>query len=305
MKTLKQLAIKDSRHLALLLHSTPEQIKSICKKPSRYCREWDNTRNGKTRHRVEAQGPFRDVLKALNGLLQRLQFGSNVYGGLKGKSHIKSAEVHARKPVLLKTDIKDFFKSITPQKVYSVFVDDLACSPDVGRLLTRLTTLNGCLPEGYPTSPVVANLVAANLAKRIKGLSDKHSGASTSYVDDLGVSGPEHVAKLKNTLLRIVEQEGFIPNPLKTSAMGRDTEQVYVGTRVNEGLDISSKKLGEVKAALGQVEKAVTEGAPVSRKQLNSLRGKVNYVSRLNPGAASPLFKRLREIEAISVDAYT
>ena len=72
---------------------------------------------------------------------------------LKKKSIKENARFHKRQEILLSLDVKKFFDSITSDKVYKVF-SSLGYQEDIVVMLTNLCCLNGCLPQGAPTSPI-------------------------------------------------------------------------------------------------------------------------------------------------------
>ena len=49
--------------------------------------------------------------------------------------------------MVITNDLKDFFPSISNRNVYDVFLRRLGCKPDIARYLTKLTTIDGCLPQ--------------------------------------------------------------------------------------------------------------------------------------------------------------
>jgi hypothetical protein len=55
-------------------------------------------------------------------------------------------------------DMKNFFPYISHHQVFEVFRRN-DFSPDVSHILTKLTTYKEGLPQGAPTSPIIANLV--------------------------------------------------------------------------------------------------------------------------------------------------
>ena len=106
----------------------------------------------------------------LNDYLQAvywLQKTSSAYGFVirptdardEPRNIVTNAEQHLRKAWLLNADLEDFFHYVTADEVLRVFTEKPFEFPtDLANLLTRLTTLNGRLPMGAPTSPVLSNL---------------------------------------------------------------------------------------------------------------------------------------------------
>ena len=81
----------------------------------------------------------------------------------------------------------------------------------------------------------------------MEGLAKKHGSAYTQYVDDTTFSGPIHIAHLNPLINKIINQEGFTANISKTKVMGAGQEQVVTGVKVNQGADVPSLKIREVR----------------------------------------------------------
>ena len=84
--------------------------------------------------------------------------GPYAHGFVKKRDPMTHAMAHVGRRFVVRLDIKDFFPSIGLGAVESVF-RPFGYKPDVVNLLSRLTLLNGKLPQGAPTSPYLANLV--------------------------------------------------------------------------------------------------------------------------------------------------
>ncbi|MCK5127881.1 MAG: RNA-directed DNA polymerase [candidate division Zixibacteria bacterium] len=299
MKALRRLTIlniKDVSHLCLLLGVSKDNLLSICsgieKHPNGYYRRHVMVRNGKQRSIATPYGSFRRIIDRLNSFLQRLKFPDNMHGGLKGRTTYSYAKPHKGKKAILKSDIKDFFPNVRPTQVYREFIR-LGCAPDVARVITKLTMLDGCLPQGSPTSTVIGNIVTMNLAKRLKGLADSIKASSGTYVDDVVLSGPTYIAKKEKLVLKIIEQEGFSPNITKTNTQFDNQEQVIAGIRVNNGFDAPSIKIASIRAEIEALENSVKSNLNNYHAAIKSIRGKIRYIERLNKGAAKHLSKLL------------
>ena len=96
------------------------------------------------------------------------------------------AEIHCRKKWILKMDIKDFYNSVPYEYIEQAVKNTCKKikNADVNYYL-MITTLNGKLPVGAPTSAHIANACFAPVDKRIR-LYCKSLGIDYSrYMDDL------------------------------------------------------------------------------------------------------------------------
>lgn len=212
-----------------------------------------------------------------------------VHGARRGRSNIGYAKFHKRQPAILKADVKDCFPSIRSGAVYRMFVEQQKCSPNVARHLTRLVTLNGSLPQGSPTSPLVAVLVMVPLVERLEKLAASHGARFGQYIDDSTMSGPAHVRRLTRLVAKIISQEGLVVNRQKLESFGRDEEHVVAGVRVDHGVDVPSKKIIDY-------ESLIMRAGSMQESGVTSLRGKIVYATRLNPECGRKLTKKLERV---------
>lgn len=289
MRKLRYLGIQDVTHLCKHLGSSPKELERICLSPEGYYRQGPREIKGKVRHIATPYGRLRLILDRLQALLQRMVIPSSIHGGVKQHSSRTNAGLHLRKPVVVCMDIKDFFPSVTSRRVYSMFREALKCAPDVARILTRLCTLNGSLPQGSPTSTIVAALATISLSNRLDRFAVNHGATYTQYVDDVTISGPEHMARMVPLLGKIIEQSGLRANQSKTKiARGRE-EKCVTGIRVNIVPDVTSKKMKEVRALVTSTD---FSGDPDHK--VRSLQGKIRYIEGLNKGAGRYLRRQLK-----------
>lgn len=294
-RKLTALDIRDTRHLCKHLRTQEKELESICKRPERYYWQRQETVNGKIRYLATPRGRLREILDKLQALLQRISLPDCIHGGRKGHSNITNALVHINKSVVLNLDLKDFFPNVTNQMIYKIFCKRLRCSPNVSRYLTRLTTLNGSLPQGSPTSTILAALVTEPLAKRLDNFAKGHRAGYSQYVDDTSVSGVEYVQNLIPTIKKIIRQEWFMINNAKTNVSTSDYEQIVTGVRVNKGLDVPKEKLKTVRRQIETMAQQIKLLKKPLYTELASIRGKIHNISRLNKGAGHSLTKRLNK----------
>jgi hypothetical protein len=110
------------------------------------------------------------------------------------------------------------------------------------------------LPQGAPTSPALANLLAFRLDVRLSALARAAQGAYTRYADDLFFSGGDTFAgglpRFGAAVGRIAAEEGFRLNPGKTRIMRRYQRQSVTGIVVNDHCNAPRAEFERLKAIL-------------------------------------------------------
>jgi len=155
-----------------------------------------------------------------------------------GCSIVQNAKPHTDQDFVFNADIKEFFPSITARRVCGVF-KSLGYPGEVAFALARLTTFQGQLPQGAPTSPDIANIICRKLDSRIEGLCNKRGWAYTRYCDDITISGDGGISSTTiSTISEIVEDEGFMLNSRKTHTVRQNGRQMVTGLVVNEKVSI-------------------------------------------------------------------
>ena len=95
------------------------------------------------------------VAKKLNSV--KVTFDSSPTSSNTSRSTTSSASSNSNSSKNLVPGV-DYFPTITNKQVYEMFTSN-GFSPTVSRILTKLTTYNGKVPQGAPTSPTISNLV--------------------------------------------------------------------------------------------------------------------------------------------------
>lgn len=177
--------------------------------------------------------------------------------------------------MLLKVDLLKFYDTITEKRVFGVF-REMGYAKNLAWLFAQLTTCNhrlsfwtnmeenergllekliverpAILPQGAPTSPMLANIIATRLDRRFMGLSQKMGFRYSRYADDLtfSVSETGQLPTLKS-IHKIVEEEGFFINPKKVKFFSRGMKQYVTGLTVTNGVNISKKYRKEIEQHL-------------------------------------------------------
>ncbi|MBN1808679.1 MAG: RNA-directed DNA polymerase [Planctomycetes bacterium] len=241
--------------------------------------EFDLEMPGGRKRRIEApDGKLRWVQrKILRNVLDRQEQGPCCHGFRKKHSIATNAAGHVGKEMVLAVDIEDFFPSITFPRVYGLFK---SMGFDRGRsaLLAKLTTRNGTLPQGAPTSPAIANLLCRRLDRRLGGLAAKARMTYTRYADDLTFSGSADAAKYLRLIVEIVKEEGFALNPAKTRMMRRNRRQEVTGLVVNDKVGLPREWKRNLRAALHHLR----TGRPASDGP-EKIHGKLAFLKMVHP----------------------
>lgn len=255
---------------------------------------------GKKPRLIDNPSPrLRDVQRKINqGILKKLEFPAYLHGGIKGRSSRTNASMHLGRSLVVRLDLEDFFPSVTDQQVYSVWRALLGCSESVASLLTTLTTYRGRLPQGAPTSSLIANLVLRDADLEIKAAAVRVGCSFTRYVDDLIFSG-DRSADLISDVLQILCQSGFRVSRGKLALMPGSTLQEVTGLSVNsrQGPSVPRYRRDQIRAAIhGLKDVSVDAGF---HREVESIRGRISHVASTNPGSARSL---LRYLEVVIMD---
>ena len=185
----------------------------------------------------------------------------------KGDKLIEAARPHCGARWLLKLDIRNFFELINEVAVYHVF-RSLGYQPlmsfELARVSTRLgmptgyrrrqrwrvnrprTKISmyegermGHLPQGAPTSPMLANLTVRLFDKAVQRIADKHDFIFTRYADDITLSSVDrHInrslcRKVIGLVYREMAMYGLSPNITKTRLASPGSRKVVLGLLVD------------------------------------------------------------------------
>ena len=151
------------------------------------------------------------------------------------------------------------------------------------------------LPQGAPTSPALANLVAYRLDVRLHALAQKLGATYTRYADDLAFSGDqrlERAAKRLQVLVGVIAaEEGFELHFRKSRFMRQGVRQQLAGVVVNVRPNLKRKAYDELKATLYNCARQ----GPESQNRAGHadfrrhLAGRIAYVKMLHPERGAKL----------------
>lgn len=225
------------------------------------------------------------------------------FGYRVGRNIRENAKEHSGHTYLLKLDIENFFTTISQEVIFNSFMT-LNLHSEISDLLSRFVTIDGVLPLGLPTSPVISNAIALPIDIELHRLAQQVGNVTyTRYADDLSFSGEGNLPTVEE-IQKCVNASGFTLAHAKThwSKIGRSH---YV-----TGLSVSDAKQPHIPRAkkhtlrqelyyatkFGINEHAHRKGNADVQGEINRLDGLVKFVSHHEPRLSGKLKNQWREI---------
>ncbi|RME27953.1 MAG: RNA-directed DNA polymerase [Deltaproteobacteria bacterium] len=197
-------------------------------------------RNGGRRRIAEPSRELKQLQRViLRRLLSRLKAHPAAHGFEKGRSAVTHSANHCGKKLIVVLDIEDFFRNTTERRVRDYF-RSIGWNEKASELLTRLTTFEGGLPQGAPTSPRLSNLVNYTMDLRLSRFCDMRSITYSRYADDLCFSTDDEswTGQLLRTVPEILSDFGYRVNRAKTRFLRAHQRQLVTGLVVNEKVNL-------------------------------------------------------------------
>lgn len=163
----------------------------------------------KERSIEKPRADLKRIQKRIEDLLKRISMPEFIYAPAKGKSYISNACAHIGAQEVHCLDITAYFKSTSSKRVFWFFHKLMECSPDVAGILTDVLTLEGRLPTGSPSSPIISYFSHQDMWKEIGLIVQNHQCILSVYVDDVTISGDEVPKVLISKLKKILNRYGL------------------------------------------------------------------------------------------------
>lgn len=237
--------------IASYLDVTPEIIRSIQRYKWKHYRTFFVTKRSGSKRIISAPRTFLKVIQwwILDTILVNCEASPYAFGFVRGRSFIQNANSHLGSRHIINLDIENFFPSISGEFVTSVF-SKMGYSDEVAAGLTDLVTVSGGLPQGAPTSPMLANLIFVDLDIELNGLAKVYGAKYTRYADDLTFSSKDKIdSSIVSDVQALLNVYGLRINSKKTRFMGP-----------NQILEVTGIVLGR-------------DGLALRREYLNGARG--------------------------------
>ena len=142
--------------------------------------------------------------------LNQISLPEYMFGSIVKKNNILNARQHLNHKYFLTIDLKKFFHNINHHQVNTMFYNN-GFSPSTSRILTKLTTYQASLPQGAPSSPIIANLVFLQTSNKLSKLAKNNEITFTTFLDDLTFSSNRCFKSLIPKIIAILKQDNFYP----------------------------------------------------------------------------------------------
>ncbi len=292
-----KLNIYSPKHLAFRLKFPIKDMERIVynknsKVETYTIKQWKKDGRLKKRSVNNPSNDYKRLLRIINkSLFNNIIFPPGVCGGIKGKTLRDMVDVHCGKESVYVIDLQDFYPNISSIRITGL-LKKMGCSQEIAEFLTSLVTFEDKLPQGFPTSTMLANLIAFKMDIEQLAISEKSDLLRTRWIDDIVFSGRiKDLEKATHKIDTSVKYNNFIFNRNKTNfsrrndspiatGLGLDKHKPYVPAGIIEKLEDVlqfTKEYGADKA------KECFEEYSVKKDFRASLAGQIRFISEYNP----------------------
>lgn len=281
--------IYNPTHLSGLVGYKKEYLKKASLFPNYFYRDFEVAKkNGSKRLISEPLPSLKEIqIWILRNILYKIPSSAFAKAYRPTVTLLENLRFHKKQFKVFTLDLENFFPSIRVEAVENEFLK-LGYSKIVSKLLSKLCTRNGTLPQGAPTSPYLSNLVFKEADAAIAAYCKEHKIRYTRYADDMSFSGDFDENELLQKVTETVEKIGLRINAKKTKLMTTGMRQTVTGVVVNEKPQVVFYKRNELRQALYYIQKfgfeEHREYKEIDQKNyLEHLLGKINFVLQINP----------------------
>jgi len=185
LKSKKLPYFYDIEHLSKLTNSSPQQIRLFLANKEKAYTTFKLPKKSSGFREINAPSKKMKQIQRwiLDNILYKLNPGNYAHGFIPGKTVYTNAKVHVNQDLILGIDLKDFFPNISFGSVYYLF-KLMGYTIRNAMILADLCTYHWKLPQGAPTSPMLANLVALELDTKLSTYCIRRDLQYSRYADD-------------------------------------------------------------------------------------------------------------------------
>ncbi len=189
----------------------------------------------------------------------------------RSRSICTMARQHVGKKHVIRVDLKDFFPSVTRDHVLSALPKNLPLK--LYHMISNWCFLDGVLPQGAPSSPLLSNIALYRLDEDMQRLVDRwrFAGAAaqgtypqhltrfypityTRYCDDLVFSSDyRYMTHIIPKIKALVSRKGFTVNPKKIIHTLHSGRQYVTGVVVNKKMSAPRRLRRWLRSAMHRI----------------------------------------------------
>lgn len=268
---------------------------------------YKNFKNGKFRW-IEAPNGELKILqqKLLQYLQEHLECPPYCMAGFKGQNNIKNAMAHRFMREVITTDISHCFPNTKAKYVRKFFEREFGATGEALDLLVTLTTYQGHLPTGAPTSTLLVCFAHKEIFDDIYKKMQELGANMTIYVDDITISTHGHICNwvikyIKNSLKR----HGLHIKKAKTKRFSYKYA-VVTSVHISQSGKLSAPFCIGHSVVKALEEKDLTE---MSITELQGIIAKTSYIQQFQPSKMTVIksraIKQLKRLQKINSSTKT
>lgn len=176
-----------------------------------------------------------------------------LHSSVKRRSFLTNAVVHTGKKYVFAIDLKDFYPSVTKDKIIRFFIQQFKLDKDTATIYAILSTCpdeRGVyrLAQGFSQSATLAFLVNYTLFNFLYEISRKQGIEMSVYVDDVIFSSKKEIPQeFMNRLFKIIEKNGMKIKNKKVKYYRKDDVKKITGIYVKgKKTKVSNSKHHEI-----------------------------------------------------------
>lgn len=221
--------------------------------------------------------------RILARVLSKVQLPEYMFGAVAGRTTALNAGKHIpnERSTLVCMDISSFYPSVTSAHIYHVWNTTLQCPPKIAKFLTELTTFEFHLPQGAPTSPMLANIFLASILSPVCAGCEERRLVISTWIDDITFSG-DAARELIETVRRTLAANGLKAAARKLRILGPCDEKLVTGVRIGRARTrLPHTVASEIRAAIHRLAIGGVPPEDEDRYRAN-LAGRLAYLGSLD-----------------------
>ena len=280
--------ILSQTHFAKLIGFKKGIVSSMVHKTAKFYRTFSiPKKRGGFRKIVTPHPSLLEVQRWICGhILNRLQIHQASFAYRKGRNTMMNAKMHIGQENMLVIDLKDFFGTISEDRISKLF-SQIGYNDKVAKVLKSVCCLDGTIPQGGATSPTLSNIVLYHLDSELSSLSSSEKLIYTRYADDLVFSGKSISNAFEEKVRSNIHSKGFQINERKRRLLGVGSRKIINGIVVKKDTIRLPKY---VRRKIRQEVYFITKNGVLSQieKQndiyyIDRIIGKLNYWKQVEP----------------------